>query len=159
MFETMAKKVPLGNGQFAIVDDEDFELVSRYRWHILPYPKVGGGGYAVTKMRMHRLILNAPPEFFVDHINGDPLDNRRSNLRLCTNAQNQQNTGSRGGSSRHKGVSFNKKSGKWKAGFMFEGRAYHCGLYEHEDDAARAVDKKRGEVCGTFASKNLYDED
>ena len=158
MFETMAKKVPLGNGQFAIVDDEDFELVSRYRWHMLPYPK-SDGGYAVTKMRMHRLIIDAPLEMFVDHINGDPLDNRRCNLRLCTNAQNQQNTGSRGGSSRHKGVSFNKKSGKWLGAFLFEGRRYYCGLWESEDDAARAVDKKRGEVCGTFASKNLYNED
>jgi hypothetical protein len=108
---------------------------------------------------MHRLIIDAPKDMFVDHINGDPLDNRQCNLRLCTNAQNQQNTGSRGGSSRHKGVSFIKKSGKWKASFLFEGRHYYCGLWDNEDDAARAVDKKRGEVCGTFASKNLYDED
>lgn len=158
MFELMAKKVPLGNSQFAIVDDEDFELVSKYKWHFRVWHN-GNGGYAVTNMRMHRLIMEAPPDMLVDHINGDPLDNRRCNLRLCTNAQNQQNTGSRGGSSRHKGVSFNKKSGKWLAGFLFEGRRYYCGLWENEDDAARAVDKKRGEVCGTFASKNLYDED
>lgn len=158
MFEIMAKKVPLGNGQFAIVDDEDFDLVSRYKWHFLPSPN-SKDGYAVTKMRMHRLIINAPPNMFVDHINGDPLDNRRCNLRLCTNAQNQQNTASRGGSSRHKGVSFNKKSGKWLAAFLFEGRRYYCGLWKDEDEAARAVDKKRGEVCGTFASKNLMNED
>jgi len=158
MFGLMAKKVPLGNNQFAIVDDDDFEFVSRYKWHLQPYP-TGDGGYAVAKMRMHRLIMNAPPDMVVDHINGDPLDNRRCNLRICTNAQNQQNTGSRGGSSRHKGVSFNKKSGKWLGAFLFEGRRYYCGLWNNEDDAARAVDKKRGEVCGTFASKNLYDED
>lgn len=154
----MAKKIPLGNNQFAIVDDEDFELISKFKWHIQPSSN-GGEGYAVTKIRMHRIITNAPHGAMVDHINGDSLDNRRCNLRLCTNAQNQQNTEGRGGTSRHKGVSFNKKSGKWLAAFLFEGRRYYCGLWDDEDDAARAVDKKRGEVCGTFASKNLYEED
>lgn len=158
MFDLMAKKVPLGNGQFAIVDDEDFELVSRYKWHTMA-SKDKSHIYAASRLRMHRLIIDAPPDMFVDHINGDTLDNRRCNLRLCTNAQNQQNTGSRGGSSRYKGVSFNKKSGKWIGAFLFEGRRYYCGLWDSEDDCARAVDKKRGEVCGTFASKNLYDED
>jgi len=158
MFNLMAKKVPLGGDQFAIVDDEDFELVSRHRWHVMA-SRDRTYVYAASKLRMHRLIIDAPPGVFVDHINGDTLDNRRCNLRLCTNAQNQQNTGSRGGSSRHKGVSFNKKSGKWLGAFLFEGRRYYCGLWDNEDDAARAVDKKRGEVCGTFASKNLYDED
>ena len=158
MLKLMAKKVPLGNGQFAIVDDEDFELISKFKWHIQP-SRIGKEGYAVTKIRMHRIITNAPHGAMVDHINGDSLDNRRCNLRLCTNAQNQQNTEGRGGSSRHKGVSFNKKSGKWLAAFLFEGRRYYCGLWDDEDDAARAVDKKRGEVCGTFASKNLYEED
>lgn len=154
----MAKKISLGNNQFAIVDDEDFELISKLKWHIQPACN-GREGYAVTKIRMHRVIINAPHGAMVDHINGDSLDNRKCNLRLCTNAQNQQNTEARGGSSRHKGVSFNKKSGKWLAGFLFEGRRYYCGLWDDEDDAARAVDKKRGEVCGTFASKNLYEED
>lgn len=150
----MAKKVPLTNGQFAIVDDEDFERVSQYNWH----GAENNGSthiYAATKLRMHRLIVDAPPGTMVDHINGDTLDNRRCNLRICTNAQNQQNTQSRGGSSRYKGVSFNKKYGKWLGAFMFEGRHYYCGYWETEDDAARAVDKKRGEVCGDFASKNL----
>lgn len=154
----MAKKISLGNNQFAIVDDEDFELISKFKWHIQPSSN-GREGYAVTKIRMHRIITNAPHGAMVDHINGDSLDNRRCNLRLCTNAQNQQNTEGRGGTSRHKGVSFNKKSGKWLAAFLFEGRRYYCGLWDDEDDAARAVDKKRGEVCGTFASKNLYEED
>jgi hypothetical protein len=154
----MAKKVPLANGQFAIVDDEDFELVSRFKWHLLKMHNKPIG-YAVSNVRMHRLIIDVPHDMYVDHINGDPLDNRRCNLRICTNSQNQQNTASRGGSSKYKGVSFNKKSGKWKAAFLFEGRHYYCGLWDCEDKAARAVDKKRGEVCGTFASKNLHDED
>lgn len=144
----MAKKVPLTNGQFAIVDDEDYEVISNFNWHSI-------SGYAGTTLRMHRLILNAPNGSIVDHINGDPLDNRKCNLRICTHAQNQQNTRSRGGSSKYKGVSFNKRRKKWSACFMFEGRYYYCGYWKTEDEAAHAVDKKRGEVCGDFASKNL----
>lgn len=144
----MAKKVPLNNGQFAIVDDDDYELVMRHKWHMV-------SGYAGTTVRMHRLVIEAPSGFFVDHINGDPLDNRKCNLRLCTNAQNQQNTGSRGGSSKYKGVSYNKRYKNWLAKFVFEGQYYYCGCWATEEEAARAVDKKRGEVCGDFASKNI----
>lgn len=154
----MAKKVPLPNGLFAIVDDEDFELVSKFRW----YATIDGSNtitYAATKVRMHRLIIDAPPGFFVDHINGDPLDNRKSNLRLCNNSQNQQNTQSRGGSSSFKNVSYNKKNNKWLAAFRFNGKVYYCGLHKTEEEAARAVDKKRGEVCGDFAFKILWYED
>jgi len=95
----------------------------------------------------------------VDHINGDTLDNRKCNLRLCTNSQNQQNTGSRGGTSQYKGVSFQMKRGKWLAALQYNTIRYYCGAWDSEEDAARAVDKKRSEVCGDFASKNLYDED
>ena len=154
----MAKKIPLSNGQFAIVDDEDYELVSRYKWHTMANSN-GGHQYAATKLRMHRLIMDAPPGYMVDHINGDTLDNRKSNLRLCTNSQNQQNTGSRGGSSQFKGVSFQVKRGKWIAAFQYDTIRYYCGMWDSEEDAARAVDKKRGEVCGDFASKNLWDEE
>lgn len=154
----MAKKIPLGHGQFAIVDDEDYEAVSRYKWHTMAN-STGSHIYAATKLRMHRLILDAPPGYMVDHINGDTLDNRRSNLRLCTNSQNQQNTPSRGGSSQYKGVSFQVKSGKWIAAFQYNGIRYYCGMWDSEEDAAKAVDKKRGEVCGDFASKNLWHDD
>lgn len=154
----MAKKIPLGHGQFAIVDDEDYDKVCRHKWHVM-VNKDGTHSYAATKLKMHRMIIDAPPGYLVDHINGDTLDNRKSNLRLCTNSQNQQNTPSRGGSSKYKGVSFNKKSKKWLAAFVFNGVRHYCGLWALEDDAARAVDKKRGEVCGDFASKNLWHED
>lgn len=153
----MAKKIPLGNDQFAIIDDEDYELVSQYNWsgarsgesdHI----------YAVTRLRMHRLVMNAPLGMYVDHINGDTLDNRKENLRLCTNAENQQNARARGGTSQYKGVSYNKKMKKWLGAFTVLGQTYHCGYFDDEKECARAVDKKRREVCGDFASKNLFEE-
>jgi hypothetical protein len=160
MLELMAKKVPLGRGLFAIVDDEDYLIISRFRWHSVRGNKDSSDLiYAVANIRMHRLILDVPIGMFVDHINGDPLDNRRCNLRLCTNAQNQQNTHSRGGSSRYKGVSYSKRKKRWKGAFIFEGRYYYCGSWGTEREAAAAVDKKRREICGDFASKNLLDQD
>lgn len=152
----MAKKIPLADGHFAIIDDEDFELVSQFKWHIMPS---GGGShiYAAARIKMHRIIAKPPPGYLVDHINGDTLDNRRSNLRICTNSQNQQNTHSRGGSSKYKGVSLQKRSGKWKAGFQYNGKKYHCGLWDTEEEAARAVDAKRLEVCGEFVVLNLVE--
>lgn len=152
------KKIPLGRGQFAIVDDEDYELVAQFKWHTMANSN-SHHVYAATKLRMHRLIVKPPPGYMVDHINGDTLDNRRCNLRICTNAQNQQNTQSRGGTSQYKGVSFQVKSGKWMAAFQFDGVRYYCGAWDTEEDAAKAVDKKRSEVCGDFASKNLWLED
>lgn len=155
----MAKKIPLANGQFAIVDDEDFELLNQYVWH---GHKSGGSEvhvYAVTRIRMHRVVMNCPKGMYVDHINGDTLDNRKCNLRICSTAENQQNGRSRKGTSKYKGVHFNKKSGKWMGHFMANGKEYYCGLFDHEDDCARAVDKKRKEVCGDFATTNLWHEE
>ena len=141
----MAKKIPLGHGQFAIVDDEDYEKVCQYKWHTMSGSS-NPNAYAVTKVRMHRLVIDAPMGYMVDHINGDTLDNRKANLRLCTNSQNQQNTASRGGSSKYKGVSFLRKRNKWIASFQFDSKKYYCGMWDSEEDAARAVDKKRGKL-------------
>ncbi len=149
--------VELTQGLSALVDEEDIELLSRYKWHAAK----GACGliYAVTRMRMHRLVIDAPGGYFVDHINGNPLDNRKENLRLCTNAQNQQNTGSRGGSSRFKGVSFNQRLGRWMAHFSVLGQAYYCGYWDTEEEAARAVDRRRKEVCGEFARLNFPEDE
>lgn len=155
----MAKKISLNNGQFAIVDDEDFDLVNQYVWQA---HKAGGKNplvYAVSKLRMHRLVIQCPKGLIVDHINGDPLDNRKSNLRICTNSENQQNTQSRGGTSKYKGVSFSKKKKRWRASFMWQGQVFYCGSFATEEEAARCIDKKRREVCGEYAIANLWYED
>src|SRR4051812_18143336 len=84
----------LSQGLFATTDDEDEELVSRYTCHAA---KAGDGTcFAVTKIRMHRLIMNAPAGVYVDHIKGCGLTNTRENFRLATNAENQANTKKRG---------------------------------------------------------------
>lgn len=148
--------IPLSKGLQTVIDEEDYDLVSNYRW----YAAEGAGGlvYAVSRLRLHRVIVDAPLGMIVDHINGDTLDNRRSNLRVCTPSQNQLNTGSKGGSSRFNGVSFSKQKGKWLAQFFLNGAAIYCGLFEREEDAARAVDRRKKELCGEFARLNFPEE-
>ena len=92
------KKIPLTQGKFALIDDKDFELVSKYKWCAC---KIYNTFYAVTsvskpdnriaKIYMHRLILNPPAGFGVDHRDINGLNNRRYNLRPCNRTQNAQN--------------------------------------------------------------------
>lgn len=80
------KKIKLTQGKYALVDNEDFEKVNSIKWCF-------NNGYAINKRiaPMHRFIMNCPAEMIVDHINGDRLDNRKSNLRICNNQQNSVN--------------------------------------------------------------------
>jgi hypothetical protein len=152
----MAKKIPIGKDLFALVDDEDYELVSKFNWH-KHKSRSYGQYYASSNIKMHRLVMDAKPGEIIDHINGDSLDNRKENLRLCTYSQNQQNTQSRAGSSRYKGVSYIKRKNLWKGSFQYEGVHYHCGIFKSEQECALAVDRKRLEVCKEFAVLNFPD--
>lgn len=91
-------KIPLhgkhGKGQYAIIDDEDYLEVSKYRWHLQSrgYAAVTRKSGGVTRLiLMHRLIANTPPHLHTDHINHNKLDNRKANLRVCDRFVNQQN--------------------------------------------------------------------
>lgn len=89
-------KIPLTQGQFAIIDDEDYEKVKPHKWRA-NYCKgisnyyVQNCGWGVPTIMMHRLIMNAPKGLVVDHINHNTLDNRKSNLRVCTQSENLRN--------------------------------------------------------------------
>lgn len=119
-------------GMFAMVDDEDVSLVGvcgwrpeRSRYGAVFYARkttyIKGGSPVV--IRMHRLILGAPPGVEVDHINGNGLDNRRANLRIVTHAQNQQNRHAlTKNTSGCRGVTFHRVLGMWQAQIRFEGR-------------------------------------
>ena len=104
---------------------------------------------------MHRVIADAKLDEFVDH--KDPaatLDNRRRNLRVCTNAQNQQNTGARGGASAFKGVSWNSQKGRWKVAFRCDGRFHFVGYFADETAAAKAYNAAVVRLAGEFARPN-----
>lgn len=89
----------------------------------------------------------------LDHVNGIPVDNRIENLRECTQQQNRFNTKSvKGSSSQHKGVSWYKASGKWKAQYIYQGKHYYLGLYECEEEAAEAYRKATEQLHKDFAN-------
>jgi hypothetical protein len=132
-------EIPLTQGQFALVDDEDFELVSGYKWRA-HWEADTKSFYAVTNIRkpdgkrttlkMHRLIMNAQKGQEVDHIHHLTLDNRKSELRLCTPSQNRRNTGKReNNTSGFKGVSWHKQHQKWQGQIKLNGKKKHLGLF------------------------------
>lgn len=132
-------------GRIVLIDDEDAELVSRFKWWISPQ------GYVLTSIQagdranrttksMHRLVLNDPPSQAIDHINRNKLDNRKCNLRACTDSENNRNKGKRRGcSSRHRGVSWNKRKGAWQVVIRVNGRLEWGGWFDSEDEAAKAA--------------------
>ena|SRR3990167_11191769 len=120
-------KIPLTQNKFALVDDEDFDKVNQYKWCFSRHTKKNFG-YAGRKVQiswdgkkqiskhilMHRVIMNAPKGLDIDHINHNTLDNRKSNLRVCTRSQNFQNAELRSdNTSGYKGVTFDKRRQKW----------------------------------------------
>jgi hypothetical protein len=112
----MPKKIPLTQGQFAIVDDEDFNELGKLKWHAQKESK-SNYFYAISKrIKMHRAITCAKKGECVDHINHNTLDNRRCNLRLCTIAQNAMNRKlASNNNSGCTGVGWSKLSGEWVA--------------------------------------------
>lgn len=159
------KEIQLANGKgIAIVDDCDYDLVSKYKWHI------HSRGYAVTTLprnpetkkqktiRMHRLIMNPPDNMDIDHFNHDTLDNRRENLRICTTANNGGNRVKNKGvtSSLYKGVTLSKYR-KLVAQIRFEGKYIHLGNYANEIDAARAYNRGARYYFGEFALLNQFE--
>ena len=105
---------------------------------------------------MHRMIMQAPKGVEVDHINGNGLDNRRENLRLATRHENCRNARKQQGcSSRYRGVSWYKTKQRWESRLNFNGRLYHLGYHDDEEDAARIYDNKARELFGDFVTVNF----
>jgi hypothetical protein len=129
------KRIPLTQGKFAIVDDEDYDWLMTWKWCV--HHPTKNTFYAVSswcspQISMHRLLMRYPNNgLLVDHLNGDGLDNRKHNLRVCTHRENLQNMHTKR-ASKFPGVSFNKKRGKWTARITRQERQIHLGYFEHE---------------------------
>lgn len=135
----MSKQIPLTKGAFTLVDDDDFEWLSKHNWQLSShgYAKTGVKGYY-----MHRAILGAPPGREVDHINRDKLDNRRENLRIITNAKNNRSTPQRkDNTSGFKGVSYFKPRKCWVARIQVDGKRYYLGNYKTKEEAIMAYNR------------------
>jgi hypothetical protein len=155
--------IPLTRGLHAIVDAEDYEWLNQYKWyagaapgHRTFYARTTRSGGRV--LLMHRMIMHPPKGKVVDHINGNGLDNRRCNLRICSQGENAQNRRRHWGrSSRFLGVS-RHRDGRWQAKIRHKGHQYYLGLYDDEVEAAKVRDRKARELLGETAYLNFPPE-
>ena len=161
------KRIRITKGFVALVDDKDFEKVSDRSWfavtsHGITYAYRGKLGFSRKNRapweNMHRLILGLTDrETIVDHKNGNGLDNRRKNLRICTDALNGRNRTHprKGTSSRYKGVHWRKDKKKWHAEVVLFYKKHYLGLFTSEIAAARAYDRAARRLHGRFAALNF----
>lgn len=159
----MSKQIQLSKGKFATVDEEDFEYLNQWKWY------VNSDGYAVRSerfktesgristrtIRMHRVIAQAPPTYEVDHKFGDRLDNRKQNLRICTQSENCMNkTLSSKNSSGFKGIMWHKRNLRWIARIKVNGKLIHLGSFTCKIQAAKAYNEAAINHFGNFANLN-----
>lgn len=150
-------EIQLINGGTALVDSADALLVAGFNWHKSPKNYVYADRSRL-RLALHRLIAGAGDGETVDHENGDPLDNRTSNLRVCNKSQNGANRGPdrrrAGRTSRFKGVSWSNQRNKWVVSIHVNGRSRSLGRYTDEVEAARVYDQAALEAWGEFARLN-----
>lgn len=155
------KEIPLTKGKVALVDAADFDWLSQWKW-------ICTGRYAVRRRRaedgpggqlvmMHREILRPAEGLVGDHISGETLDNRRSNLRACTRGENALNKRTKLGATGFKGVSYLRATGKYRAHIQVNRRGYYSANFFTAIAAALAYDAMARELHGEFAVVNFPD--
>lgn len=155
----MTKEIPLTQGKFALVDAEDYERLSEYSWcydvNGYAYRRKTTGYYESELISMHHEILeDIPTGMVVDHKNRNKLDNRKTNLRVTTQSNNSANSPPRKGTSKYKGVHWSKEYKRWVAKIEKEGKYYHLGLFDCEENAAISYNQKAKELYGEYAYLN-----
>ena len=150
------------HGRFTVLyDAEDHEIITQHKWHVFKqYNTFYAMSHERTKEKtighyMHRLITKAQPGQIVDHINGNGLDNRKENLRFCTNQQNVWNSRkpNKQTSSQYKGVNWDRGRRKWRATIGSE----ILGRFDNEKSAAICYNKHAKERFGEFARLNVIE--
>jgi len=156
--------IPLTQKKVALVDALDYERVSKHRWCL---SRVGNQLYAQRRtrgrtIRMHQFIMNPPKGMVVDHANGNGLDNRRDNLRVCTmleNAWNKRRRKRKNAGSQFIGVyPYQGSPGKWCVKVQCNGKVTNLSPFDDEIEAARARDREAIRLHGEFARLNFPQE-
>lgn len=159
------RELQLTKGEVALVDDDDFYWLNQWRWHSIA---IKGKSYVFRSRKnnhlglssrayLHRIVMRTEdPNLVVDHIDGNPFNNQKCNLRVCTKLENGKNvTSHKGSSSKFLGVSWDKQRKKWSAQLTHKGKVVYSQRFESEEDAARAYDSKARVFHGTFANLNF----
>jgi hypothetical protein len=139
-----------------LIDDNYLSFVIQYNWSLNP------DGYVYTRkngnyISLHRHVLNVKTGDIVDHINGNLLDNRKQNLRVCNHGENNRNRKLKGknNTSGYKGVGFHKVSQKWRARITFNGEGIWLGLFDTKEEAALAYNEAAIKYHKEFARLNV----
>lgn len=152
--------VPLSQGLFAVIDREDAEVIGKHNWFVITseYGRYAGTMVKKRTVRLHQFILTCEPGFIPDHIDGDGLNNRRSNLRQATPTQNTQNCGKRkSNTTGFKGVTIHRGTGKYYAS-IGKTESIFLGSFDDAISAARAYDDAARRIHGEFARLNFPNE-
>jgi hypothetical protein len=162
------RNIPLTEQSSVMVDDEDFEWLNLWKWSLR---ESNGFSYATrhvwvngvrTTLYMHRLILGLSKDIEVDHVDGNGLNNTRSNLRFCSRSLNMANMkkpkthAGKPTTSKYKGVSWCQRDKIWIVTIGKDGK-YRClGRFTNEIDAAKKYDLAAQQLFGSFARINFY---
>ena len=150
------KTLQLPSGLQVKIDDEDLDLISKYRWYASKNRNFFYARSDKPRVMMHKVILNAPKGIHVDHINGDTLDNRKENLRICSIAENQWNRGkSRNNTSGYKGVCWHKGNNKWIANITVNKKTINLGSFDSPELAYNAYCESAKKLHGDFYNIRL----
>ena len=154
------KKIPLTQGKYAIVDDEDYEELSKHKWCA---SRVGKTFYAVrgikigvnkrSTVKMHKQIMCTPTGMDTDHIDMNGLNNQKGNLRVCTRSENLRNRRAPiNNTSGQKGVHFDNKRNKWVAQLTLHGKNKHIGRFLTQNEARKSYQNACTKYHGEFAN-------
>lgn len=161
------KTIKLTKGYETIVDDEDYEFLTQWKWHakvigrtvyarrsVTLSTKNINGRFIHSNIYMHRLINQTPANLITDHKDGNGLNNRKENIRSATILQNNRNKAPyKGGTSKYKGVNL-ESNGKWRARIKIEGQSFDLGYFTDELEASNAYEERAKKVFGEFYWEN-----
>jgi hypothetical protein len=142
-----------------LIDEEDYDKIKNYKWGVYKY----GNDFYIKRFKagsvlaLHRVVMENPYGVQIDHINHDTLDNRKCNLRFCTQSQNNQNKKktNRATSSKYKGVAWSKKDKRFRAKITVNKKDIYLGNFRTEEDAAKAYNDAAAKYFGNFAFLNI----
>ncbi len=158
----MTKEILLTTGHVALVDDEDCDWLTQWKWSANPRPHTVYAqrrqvqNHIATTIYMHQQIMQPPHGLEVDHADGNGLNNTRGNLRLCNRQQQEWNRrAQRRGISGYKGVHWDKNSKLWRVGLVANGVYYSAGYFRNAVDGALAYNQLAIAIHGEFARLNV----